>query len=520
MKKRLLPILLSMLLCLSLAAPALAADGQGVEITWLPANTEPKAYNSKLNWLSLEYYENGDLSRTRYICVDLATGKQVDFGYVGGFSDGLALVGRQGKDGKLKYGYIDETGDVVIALELDGASGFSEGMARVSKLDADGNQKYGYIDTKGRLVVPYEYDAAHDFHEGMALIGKNGTDRSQKYGFVDATGKVIVPPKYDAAYDFSEGLALVKEKNADGNSRYGFIDKTGEVAIPLEYQYANSFSEGLAEVEKDSRCGYIDTSGNYVIQPNNGFITAFDFCEGMAHVRRTDQNLHLWSGFIDKTGKIVVPLEYGYCSGFSEGMAFVEKRQDEDGNRECGFINASGRVVISLEDNSYSEGFSEGLAIVRQGDTNYRYGFIDKTGAELVSITYTDARMLEDGLGNTTCLCCVRNGSTYGIFVNPYYVQKETDGDMPDKIAGDIDLDGGGFPVLPVVLGAVAGAAAVIVVALVLKRKKKPAPTTVTRPTPTAPTAPSDTNFCPNCGKPVKPGTKFCPGCGYSLTDE
>jgi hypothetical protein len=42
-------------------------------------------------------------------------------------------------------------------------------------------------------------------------------------------------------------------------------------------------------------------------------------------------------GFIDKTGKEVIPPVYDYVGAFYEGLARVEK------NRKCGFIDKTGK---------------------------------------------------------------------------------------------------------------------------------------------------------------------------------
>lgn len=49
-------------------------------------------------------------------------------------------------------------------------------------------------------------------------------------------------------------------------------------------------------------------------------------------------------GFINKSGKLVIPLEYGYAQAFSEGLASV---QGADG--KYGFINKTGKVVIPFK---------------------------------------------------------------------------------------------------------------------------------------------------------------------------
>ncbi|MDR1706316.1 MAG: WG repeat-containing protein, partial [Clostridiales bacterium] len=97
------------------------------------------------------------------------------------------------------------------------------------------------------------------------------------------------------------------------------------------------------------------------------------FREGLAPVIKDDK----W-GFIDKTGKVVVPLEYDQVYSFSEGLAPVIK----DG--KYGFIDKTGKVVVPLEyDDVYN--ISEGLATVMKDD---KWGFIDKTGKVVVPLEY------------------------------------------------------------------------------------------------------------------------------------
>ena len=109
----------------------------------------------------------------------------------------------------------------------------SEGLARIER---DG--KYGFIDNTGQVVIPPKYDLAWDFSEGLARVSQNG-----KYGFIDNTGKVVIPLNYDWVGSFSEGLAMVKR-----NGKWGFIDKTGKVVIPLKYDKAYPFGNGVAGV--------------------------------------------------------------------------------------------------------------------------------------------------------------------------------------------------------------------------------------------------------------------------------
>lgn len=86
------------------------------------------------------------------------------------FSEGLALValgpGDFGPEDD-KYGYIDRKG-TIIPLEYENGRAFSHGLAAVRK-----NGKWGFIDNTGKIIVLFEYDYAESFSEGLAWVRKN-----------------------------------------------------------------------------------------------------------------------------------------------------------------------------------------------------------------------------------------------------------------------------------------------------------------------------------------------------------
>ena len=79
-------------------------------------------------------------------------------------------------------------------------------------------------------------------------------------------------------------------------------------------------------------------------------------------------------GFIDKTGTLVIPMQYDVVNGFSEGLAKVKI------NGKCGFINITGNVVIPLTFTDAAS-FESGIAWVK--DETNRTFYIDKTGKEV-----------------------------------------------------------------------------------------------------------------------------------------
>ena len=65
------------------------------------------------------------------------------FDYVSDFSDGLAYF-RVGNSDSGKYGFINQTGEVVIPAKFDYVSDFSEGLAHFMVGDL-ASRKYGFI---------------------------------------------------------------------------------------------------------------------------------------------------------------------------------------------------------------------------------------------------------------------------------------------------------------------------------------------------------------------------------------
>ena len=141
-----------------------------------------------------------------------------------------------------------------------------------------------------------------------------------------AGGKVIVPPKYDEIDPFSEGLALVVSNNS-----FGFIDKTGKEVVPLQYKDAHSFSEGLAAVQ-------LKTGPNTTKTVKNAGSTVTIFTAGVKY------------GYIDKSGKLMIPAQFKEAGRFIGGLARVcmESTAEVDplgAKKPCGYIDTTGKTV-------------------------------------------------------------------------------------------------------------------------------------------------------------------------------
>lgn len=198
------------------------------------------------------------------------------------------------------------------------------------------NGKFGYMDNTGKMVIPAKFSYARHFHEKLAAASVE----EGKCGFIDKAGKFVIPPKFFNCEDFSDGIAFVYTMQG-GKKNWFLINKEGKTVPIPEFQYYGKFSEGLCNViASDGKWGYIDKTGKYFVQPiyNN----AGPFHEGLANVE-----VGRVSGFIDTTGKMVIEPQFitvGFMN-FSGGLTTARFKQNRDnGLYQIGFINKKGEL--------------------------------------------------------------------------------------------------------------------------------------------------------------------------------
>ena len=180
-------------------------------------------------------------------------------------------------------------------------------------------------------------------------------------------------------------------KNTNGEYKYGFIDASGNWLIQPNFTYVGDFNGGLAMATimgKDGilKYGFIDTKGNWLIQPN--FNTVGDFDGGLAMATIIGKDGFSKYGFLDAKGNWVIQPNFEYASYFHEGLAGVEF------NRNWGFIDTQGNWVIP-PNFDYVGDFHEGLA---SAELNGKHGFIDTQGNWVIPANFDYVCGFHEGL--------------------------------------------------------------------------------------------------------------------------
>ena len=139
-------------------------------------------------------------------------------------------------------------------------------------------------------------------------------------------------------------------------------------------------------IRENGKFGYMDKSGKIVVPCI--YENTWGFTEGLAGVK-IDGKL----GFIDKTGKMVIQPQWTDGYAFFEGLAWVKIEG------KYGFIDKTGAVVIqpqAFDDIAF--GFSDGLCAVRQ---NGKWGYLNRKGQVVIEPQFETATKFKNGIAQT-----------------------------------------------------------------------------------------------------------------------
>jgi hypothetical protein len=255
--------------------------------------------------------------------------------------------------------FTEQSRKIVIPKDAEVMPEIREGMITVVKYP-----NMLYVTAKGEYIfgTDFQFTRGHDsrtpYFSGGAMMAwrtkpneyspspfivyPDGKYREFPTGTKTTTG---MPNDVFAASGFCEGYALVQRGNMMSSTQ-SFIDKTGKAVFPaLGSKQTGTFGDlNIYPVRENRRLYYNAELKKY--------------------------------GYADEKGVIAIKPQFDKAANFSEGLAAVMS----DG--KWGFIDATGKMVIPATWKLKPGRFSEGLAAVRIGDSEYEFEmtWIDKTG--------------------------------------------------------------------------------------------------------------------------------------------
>jgi hypothetical protein len=301
---------------------------------------------------------------------------------VGEFREGLATVTAQDREGRRRWGIINQKGEVVVFPSYARIWDYSEGLAAACKGKIGVDYSCGYIDRIGKQVIDVKDGNPGSFKEGLAHVYGVGYRGKIWNRIIDKQGKVV--------FEFGDEMGLTIDAHfGDGllglrtqNGGLAFFDRNGVPKLRWEkISSIHQYIEGLARVMKigAESVEYVDKSGRRAI--NEDYKHAGDFHEGLAWVMTHDGKQY----YINKFGERIIGQVPGRKFGQYGEDLFSVGFQSSDGIK-WGYIDRSGNIAIQSKYLAAGR-FSNSLAAVKEEDAEgIVWAYIDKTGRPIIRI--------------------------------------------------------------------------------------------------------------------------------------
>ena len=196
-------------------------------------------------------------------------------------------------------------------------------------------------------------------------------------------------------FEFVNGMKLIgvgSEGEWGDSKKYGFMNRKGELVVDCIYDYAEKFYNGYAIV------GILKPPG-----------------VKMCSLARTGKKYRCSLGFIDSTGRLIIPCQYDFARNFSEGYAAVGLLTSGEDRDNWFHIDTKGNRLYS---ESYGDAwdFIRGYAIVDL-DAQYHRSHINKQGMRIYSQTYLYLYPFNE-YGKALCQKIHNNSSDLFVVIN------------------------------------------------------------------------------------------------------
>lgn len=242
-----------------------------------------------------------------------------------------------------------------------------------------------------KKVVLNDFNSDFQFSDGMLAIYNR---ELRHWGFINEQGEVAIPYQWDYGYTgrprFDKGCCTIAKETKTSSGRsvltWYVLDKKGLTSkiagdIVRVSQFCDGYAAVIKRVGSAYKYAYINAKGLEVFPGVGRATRESHYCpdprpyqEGRAAFYDFTKKKY---GFIDKTGRVVIPAIYSEVADFSEGLAAVKVAAIGQVS-DWGFIDANGVMKIPAIFSNKPSSFSEGYAAVRK--RNGSAVMIDKNG--------------------------------------------------------------------------------------------------------------------------------------------
>jgi WG containing repeat len=294
---------------------------------------------------------------------------------------------------------------------------FVDGYAKVSAYPEAGfdsleNSKTGFIDSKGNLLFLRNTSKIDgwlndEMHDGLIKIDhykywmpgevRGGIDTENLYpGFLNMKGEVLLnDTMVEEVTEFSSKRAFIKRRDED----FYMVDTLMNKVSDKKYKDVlnNGFHDGyaLVSVGEPSKYGVIDTTGEFIVQPQ--FENPFSLCFvddylffGIDSPTEKDPYKVLY-GIAQLTGKILVEPKFDQIDyrGFNHGLlwAIIDGKQ-------C-YVDQEGDIVWQEKKNTSTSDLD--IDYMKWGDF-YAYSEFDKANVDVFGRSTNVQKMINDSL--------------------------------------------------------------------------------------------------------------------------
>jgi WG containing repeat len=293
-----------------------------------------------------------------------------------------------------KKGIVGSDTKIILPNEYDKI----EQMYRLNLLQVYKNNKTGIFNWSGKNIVTCEYDDIEYLQEFNLIKAK----KNEQLFLYNYNGQKLFESAYTSIVPIDSNLFLLEQKS----SLSFFLGKVNAPPIELKYQQVDIVGNSLTAKINDSAYILLDFSGKRM--SNQTYTSIGNFENGFYMVKKNGK-----VGFLNSTGKELVPCKYDAATNFNNDVAKVivldstiEYPFEDDSTffrkiliYKYTFVNTQGKEILPYN-YAYNYNFSESIIDSFLILTSFnKVGLANSTGKILVPTNYGSILINENKAG-------------------------------------------------------------------------------------------------------------------------